>query len=114
MSKKIKNQTNGKTVEIKKPLPRSLDELWGAKGTTKYGTLELEVYEKQLKEMTKADMQSHAMKLGHAPIDDFPRLKKHLINEFLRYKATYSPRPEPKSNIKAISPEVKKILAEGR
>lgn len=113
-SKQPVNQTNGKTVEVNKPIPRTMDEVWGYDGLSKYKTTDLAVYEGQLKEMTKADLQNHAIKVGEAPIDDYPRLKKHLINVFLRHRANYAKRPEPVNAPKEMSPEVRRILAEGK
>lgn len=107
-------QTNGQAVEEKKPIPRTMDEVWGYDGLSRYKTTDLSVYEGQLKEMTKADLQNHAMKLGEAPIDDYPRLKKHLINVFLRHRANYAKKPEPVGKPKELTPEVRRILAEGK
>jgi hypothetical protein len=114
MPRKPKNQTNGKTDPVKKELPRTLDELWGGNGMSKYKTLDQDTYEKSLSEMTKTDLQDHAIKVGLAPIDDYPRLKRGLIRAFVEYKCKYAKIPTINNKTKAITPEIRKILAEGR
>lgn len=107
-------QTNGKTLPEKPELPRTMDELFGVDGLSKYKTFNQDVYEKELREMTKSDLQNHAMKIGIAPLDDTPRLKKILLSEFVKHRSQYAKMPKPTSQAKEVTPEVRRIMAEGR
>lgn len=108
------SQTNGKIIPEKPELPRTMDELFGVDGLSKYKTFNQDVYEAQLREMTKSDLQAHAHKLNIAPIDDTPRLKKILLAEFVKHRSQYAKMPKPTNNAKEVTPEVRRIMAEGR
>lgn len=107
-------QTTGQTAPINKPIPRSLDELFGDTGVSKYKTLDLDKYEASLKEMTKSDLQDHAIKVGLVPVDDYARLKANLVRQFVAHCNNYKQIPPPTNNCKKITPEVKRIMSEGR
>ena len=67
--------------------------------------------------MTKSDIQAHANKLGLVPIDNRTELTKRLMKEFIYHKSRYSTIPADiqVNNIDAnLSPEVRKILSEGK
>ena len=67
--------------------------------------------------MTKSDIQAHANKLGLVPIDNRTELVKRLMKEFIYHKSRYSTIPADiqVNNITSnLSPEVRKILSEGK
>jgi hypothetical protein len=103
------NQTHGK-VENK---PITLDQIWGDDGKRKYGTLDINEYDKYLKDLNKSDLQQHAIKIGLVPIDDRETLVKRLKTEFKKYVSMYLPRPNL-SNKDKLSKKSKDILSEGR
>lgn len=120
MSKKNKleslNQIHGKLEkqDIPKFKPTTLEQVWGYDGLSKYQTMDASLYENSLIVMSKSDLQAHASKVGLVPIDDRDRLIKRLMHEFKLHVSTYRQPQVQNKNIKEISPEIAKILAEGR
>lgn len=110
MSKKLNSlkQTHGKIEN-----PVTLDQIWGDTGTSKYGTLNHEEYEKYLRDLNKSDLQSHATKIGLVPIDDREKLVQRLSAEFRKYASVYN-KPKSKESKNELSKKVKDILAEGK
>jgi hypothetical protein len=113
---KVENmsQTHGK---VEKPLYSTLEQIWGDTGITRYGTFDEDEYAKELTNMTKSDIQAHANKIGLVPIDNRVELTKRLMKEFVYHKSRYSTIPADiqVNNISAnLSPEVRKILNEGK
>jgi len=114
MKKKATNinelsQTHGKVEEYQ---ARTLDQIWGDTGMSKYKTLEEDKYMDYLSDMNKSDLQTHASKLGLIPVDDRETLTKRLIKEFRKHVSNYRvPKKEinTTSNQKAL-----RILSEGR
>jgi hypothetical protein len=114
MKKKVTNinelsQTHGKVEEYQ---ARTLDQIWGDTGMSKYKTLEEDKYMNYLSDMNKSDLQTHASKLGLIPVDDRETLTKRLIKEFRKHVSNYRvPKKEinTTSNQKAL-----RILSEGR
>lgn len=115
MSKKTKlekmTQVDGKIETFR---PTTLDQIWGDSGLMKYGTMDPDIYEGQLKGMNKSDLQTHATKVGLVPVDDRERLTKRLIHEFKLYVAAYKHPATASTSPKPLSPEIAKILSEGR
>lgn len=108
------SQTHGKE---EKPLYTTLEQIWGDTGISRYGTFDENEYLSELQNMTKADIQAHANKLGLIPIDNRPELTKRLLKEFVYHKSKYSTIPADIqiNNISSeLSPEVRKILSEGK
>ncbi len=64
---------------------RELEVLLGVSEISPFGTNELEIFEQNLAEMSFADMQKLAMKIGTNPYQEKPVLKKSLIREFSAY-----------------------------
>jgi hypothetical protein len=64
---------------------RELEVLLGVSEISPFGTNELEIFEQNLAEMSLADMQKLAMKIGTNPYQEKPVLKKSLIREFSAY-----------------------------
>jgi len=108
------SQTHGK---VEKPLYSTLEQIWGDTGLSRYGTFDENEYAQELKNMTKSDIQAHANKLGLVPIDNRTELVKRLLKEFIYHKSKYSTIPADIqiNNISSeLSPEVRKILSEGK
>jgi len=108
------SQTHGKE---EKPLYTTLEQIWGDTGISRYGTFDENEYLSELQNMTKADIQAHANKLGLIPIDNRTELTKRLLKEFVYHKSRYSTIPADIqiNNISSeLSPEVRKILSEGK
>lgn len=102
------NQTHGQVEG-----PRTLDQVWGDTGEGKYGTLVLAEYQKYLKELTKSDLQAHAVKIGLVPVDNRETLVKRLEREFNKHASLYKSVPN-KKDTKKLSKTAKDILAEGK
>lgn len=107
--KKLK-ETHGK---IEDGQPTMLEQVWGFNELARYNTLDEATYQQTLKDMTRTDLEAHARKLGVVVIESSARLQDKLFQEFRTYKAALK-RPTSKPVVNNPSPEVKKILAEGR
>jgi hypothetical protein len=109
------SQTHAKEEKTR---PSTLDQVWGDTGTSKYGHFREEEYRQLLKEMTKSDIHAHAQKMGLIPVDNREQLVKRLMKEFMLHKAKYVQTPAQDTNSfkekSSVSPEVIKILKEGR
>lgn len=118
-----KKETHGKdeASAVKKPVPSTLDQIWGEDGTSKFGTLDSEKYQNKLDNMTRSEIQAEAQKHGLVPIEDTKRLKKTLSQLFKEHAASYAYTPKEKTyqrkrNIgekKKYPDEVLRILKEG-
>lgn len=109
MSKKINalHQAHGKIEN-----PVTLDQIWGDTGISKYGTLDINEYEKYLNDLNKSDLQAHASKMNLVPVDDRKTLVERLKREFIKHASLYN-KPSIKNEIK-ISKRAKDILSEGK
>lgn len=105
------NITHGKTQTF---APTTLDQILGDTGIGRYGTMDVEDYRKELEIMNKADLQAHATKVGLVPVDDRNRMIKRLVNEFNLYVSAYRRPVIKKQTSLELSPEVARILAQGR
>ena len=112
------SQTHGKDEE--KVIASTLDQVWGDDGNWRYGTLNLDEYQKELVAMAKVDLQNHATKVGIIPIDNRGMLQQRLVREFQKHVSTYTASAIPLQNKEnqeegdKVDPEIKKILSEGR
>jgi hypothetical protein len=107
-------QTHGKDENFE---PSTLDQIWGDDGMSKYDTMDEKVYLKQLDEMGRTDLESHATMLGIVPTMDRERLEARLLDEFRRHIYGYtSPKPKgkPSNNIENLPSHIRRILEEGR
>lgn len=111
--KRIKelHQTHGRVDESNF---QTLDQLFGNTGIGEYGTLDVQEYESQLKEMATHDLHEHSVKKGVLPVDNRERLIKTLLAEFqkhvMRFKAPTNRTPKTK----APDAKMVAIMAEGR
>ena len=104
------SQTHGKLEGFEY---KTLDQVWGDDGLSKYKTLDEKQYASYLYELNKTDLQAHAAKLDLVPIDDREMLTKRLISEFKKHVSTYKIPKTEKSDPK-IDKKTKDILSEGR
>lgn len=102
------HQTHGKVEN-----PVTLNQVWGDSGVDKYGTLDIEQYDKYLNDLNKSDLQSHAVKIGLVPIDDRSTLISRLKREFNKHVSNYKVK-KIENNKTKVSKKAKDILSEGR
>lgn len=110
------NQTDGmaKPTPEKKFEPSTLDQVFGDEGISRYKTLDDEVYQQVLDNMSKADLKNEAIRIGLLPIDNVQQLRTRLIREFRGHVSSYR-RPILKNTDPVeITDEVRKILEEGK
>ncbi len=105
------SQAHGKEEKVQ---PTTLDQIWGDDGLSKYGTLCDQEYKTKLDDMSKSDIFAHAASIGIIPVDNRDLLTRTLLKEFLKFSSAYKKPIEDKKDIPNISPEVLKILSEGR
>ena len=114
---RLKNvkQAHGKDENVKFE-PSTLDQVWGDTGLGKYNTFDLDVYKEKLDHLAKTDLQAHATKIGLVPIDNRSTLTQRLVREFKKHVNAFKPMniKAKDRNVEHISPEIRKILEEGR
>jgi len=104
------SQTHGKLEDIQY---KSLEQIWGDDGSTKYKTLDESKYMEYLNELNKSDLQTHARKIGLIPVDNRETITKRLIAEFRKFTSLYKV-PKNKENNTELNKEAKNILSEGK
>lgn len=114
MAKKRKieelSQTHGKLENIQY---KTLDQIWGDTGLSRYNTTNLEEYANFIHEMNKSDLQAHANKIGLVPIDNREMLTKRLLAEFKRFTSTFKV-PKNIDNSVNLNKQSKDVLSEGK
>ncbi|NBP00113.1 MAG: hypothetical protein EBU90_08270 [Proteobacteria bacterium] len=118
MPKKVKkltemHQTHGRNDNNEEVHAKTLDQIFGDDGTSRYGTLILEEYTEYLNDLNKSDLQTHASKMGLVPVDNRELLVSRLKKEFVKHVSVYKvKKPEDKKikNVKAA----RDILSEGK
>ena len=115
MSKKPKlkdlNQIDAKAENGK---PTTLDQIWGDTGLQKYGTKNFDEYKAYIRSLNRSDIQSHAVKTGILPIDNYEILVARLEREFQRHVTAYQAPADNRQKQKKISKDAQRILSEGR
>ena len=104
------SQTHGK---LENTQYKTLDQIWGDDGSTKYKTSNLEDYLLYLKDLNKSDLQDHAKKIGLIPIDNRETLTKRLESEFRKYMSMFK-LPKNSENLVNLDKKSKDILSEGK
>ena len=94
--------------------PSTLDQVFGDDGVSRYKTLDDEVYEQVLDNMSKADLKNEAVRVGLLPIDNVQQLRSRLIREFRGHVSSYRRPVTQNQDPVEISDEVRKILEEGK
>ncbi len=111
------SQTDGMAIdETPKTEPSTLNQVWGDDGTSIYKTMDIDVYEQVLSNMSKADLKNEATRVGLLPIDNMQQLKARLVREVKMHVSSYK---RPASTGKPQNPldvpdKIRKILEEGR
>ena len=99
------NQIDGKSERTDKAgnvIPTTLDQLLGTKMgiVNVYGTADLDEYKKNIEGLNLAELRNHAISLGRfVPNSNRDRLTKQLVNEFVKFKASYSKPAHVDSNV---------------
>ena len=95
--------------------PTLLEQVWGFNELSKYGTADESVYQSQIDEMNRTDLETHARKVGVVVVESTARLKGELRKAFANY-IYYLRKPAPKAPASTgeVSEEVRRILAGGR
>jgi hypothetical protein len=98
---------------------RQMEVVLGVSQISPFGTNELEIFEENMREMSYADLQKVANKIGINPYLEKPLLKKSLIREFTHYTRNSRRNIMPQSSQTFVfdpnNPEhdkLKKILAD--
>ncbi len=107
-------QTHGKNEFSKK---RTLDQVLGYTGFSKYQTMDKAEYEQQISSMNKSDLQKHSILHGLVPIDNRETLQKRLVREFEKHVASFEGvelPPNTASKDKDINKKALDILSYGR
>lgn len=95
--------------------PRTLDEIMGIEPTSKYKITNTEEYEAFLRDLNGTDLAREAEKVGVVHHHDLVRTRKILVAEHARYFNTrVGGQSRTTNDLNSVSPEVRKILAEGR
>jgi hypothetical protein len=104
------SQTHGK---LENTQYKSLDQIWGDTGLSKYKTTNLQDYTDYINEMNKSDLQAHANKIGLVPIDNREMLTKRLISEFKKFISSFNV-PKSIDNSVDLDKKSKDVLSEGK
>lgn len=104
------SQTHGKLEDVQY---KTLDQIWGDTGLSKYNTSDLKEYTDYVNDMNKSDLQAHANKIGLVPVDNREILTKRLLAEFKKFTSLYK-IPKVKDNTVNLNKKAKDILSEGK
>lgn len=104
------SQTHGKLENVQY---KTLDQIWGDNGSSRYNTNNIEEYTNFISEMNKSDLQAHANKIGLVPIDNREMLTKRLVAEFKKFISTFNV-PKNIDNSVDLDKKSKDVLAEGK
>jgi hypothetical protein len=117
----LKTKTPKKKILIaEQPIPapkriyNTIDELLGATGNSKYGTLDLAEYETRINALTPVDLYSHAQSLGLRGSDDRARMLRTLKEEFIAYVRPYLAVRFEVTEQKYPGDDIKQLMAQGR
>jgi len=112
-SKKL-NSLSQANAKVETQELTSLDQIWGFNEISRYGTIDETEYKNRLVNMTRSDLENHARSVGAMVLESSERLRDSLLKQFRAYILSLKkPSSQSPANIK-ISPEVQKILNEGR
>lgn len=104
---------NGQTEEARLEKVKTLETLLGTASTNPYGTTEYAIFEDKIKQMTVADMQGMAQKLGINPFQSSPALAAALKTSFVQNskQSMGAMREVPKVKNRQLDPRNPKDLA---
>ena len=94
--------------------PTNLEQVWGYNELSKFGTNDEAVYQKQLDEMLRIDLETHARRHNVIIVESTARLREKLLNNFKTYVSLlHKPADKKKSQYKPDAAALK-VLSEGR
>lgn len=94
--------------------PTTLEQIMGFNELSRYNTMDASVYENQLSDMNRTDLEHEARRVGLAIIpQENDRLRAGLKNEFNAFVSTLR-KPKHSTRPITLSKEAEKILKEGR
>ncbi len=105
------HQVDGRDHAIDMSKMKSVDEIFGFE-KAKFKTTDASVYEGELKEMNKSDLQREATSKGLIPIDDRFVLTERLMNEFNKHQSLIN-ASRVRNKILKVNKAGLDILAEG-
>tara|TARA_Y100001938_G_scaffold104917_1_gene143205 strand:- start:1361 stop:1765 length:405 start_codon:yes stop_codon:yes gene_type:complete len=114
---KLQNLEQSHGKDESKPVPMTLNQIWGDDGLSEYGTLDLESYTQRIKTYTWSDLREEAAKRDIVPIGDRTQIEAKLINKFKNYKSTFTVEgttSDTSQEQEGLTDEIKNILREGR
>lgn len=111
--RKLENLT---IIDGKLELPRTLEQILGYNGLSKYQTMDEEEYQEAISSMNKSDLNKHAIEHSLIPIENRGILEKRLLNEFRTHVASFRPIEQPKTPKvnKTLNKRALDILSNGR
>ncbi|HIL27155.1 MAG TPA: hypothetical protein EYG21_07205 [Nitrospinaceae bacterium] len=92
----------------------TLDQVWGDKGSSRYGTLDEGNYSNEIGSLNRSDLHSHAVKMGILPIDNRELLTSRLMREFRKHVLAFRKPKRGKQIRKGLSGTASSILSEGK
>lgn len=101
-------------AKVDSPKPTMLDQVWGFNEISRYGTVDEVEYQAKLKDMTRADLENHARSVGCLVLESSERLREALLKQFRGYVLSLRKPDSNTTRPGKISPEVKRVLDEGR
>ena len=104
------SQTHGKLEDTQY---KTLDQIWGDDGSSRYKTSNLDDYLNYLSDLNKSDLQDHAKKIGLIPIDNRETLTKRLEAEFRKYMSMFK-LPKNLDHSVSLDKKSKDVLSEGK
>lgn len=110
MSKKKLIEATGKEESLE---PTTLEQIMGFNELSRYNTMEASVYENQLGDMNRTDLEAEARRVGAIIVEDTTRLRNGLKKEFEAYVNTLR-KPKHITRPITLSKEAENILKEGR
>lgn len=99
-----------------KPEIRTMEQLLGNTGVSKFGTLDVEEYKEKLNKMDWSEISDHAVANGFFPgdVENIDRLKKTLVTNFVNYASQFrqfsTPQVKPNKQNKKASEEMRNFL----
>lgn len=104
-------ETHGK---IDSTQPTSLDQVWGYNALAQFGTTDEADYQKQLDDMLRIDLETHARRQGVMVCESTARLREKLLNNFRSFVALLNKPADAKKTTMTPDQATLKVLAEGR
>ena len=108
-------ETHGKIEEATpKTQPTTLEGVWGYNELAQFGTTDETIYQKQLDDMLRIDLETHARRQGVMVCESTARLREKLLNNFRTFVALLNKPADAKREKITPDQAALKVLAEGR